>query len=179
MTDRGAHIIDLAQLGHGTDDTMPVSVEGTGWFPEDGLFNTAMSYKVNFAYADGVRMIVESIGPRGVKFIGDKGWVFIHVHGGDLEAEPASLLKEVIGPEELHLGRSRGHHADFIENVKSRGECKAPVEVGFHSGSICHMANIAMKRGKRLEWDPVALRFTNDEEANRMMVPSQRGPWTV
>lgn len=179
MTDRGAHILDLAQLGHGTDDTTPTSVEGTGWFPEDGLFNTAMSYKVNFEYADGVKLNVESIAPRGVKFIGDDGWVFIHVHGGDLEASSPALLKEVIGPDEIHLGRSRGHHLDFIENVKSRGECKAPVHVGHHSATICHMANIAMRRGVKLEWDPKAERFTNDETANRMMIPSQRGEWSV
>ena len=108
MTDRGAHIIDLGQLGNNTDDTGPISVEGTGQFPEDGLFNTAMSYKFAFEYANGVRLVGESIGPRGIKFEGTDGWIFIHIHGGNLQAEPASLLKEVIGPEEEHLGRSRG-----------------------------------------------------------------------
>jgi len=179
MTDRGAHIIDLAQLGNGTDRTGPTSVEGTGWFPEDGLFNTAMSYSVRFEYANGVTLYVESKGPRGVKFGGDEGWGFVHVHGGQLEAEPASLLSEVIGPEELRLGRSRGHHIDFVNNIKRRGECKAPPEVGHRSASMCHLANIALKRGKKLQWDPDRERFTNDDEANRMLVPHQRAPWTV
>jgi hypothetical protein len=179
MTDRGAHIIDLAQLGNGTDDTTPVSVWGTGDFPKDGLFNTAMNYSFGFEYANGVKLLGECVGPRGIKFEGDKGWVFIHIHGGDLEAEPASLLKEVIGPNELHLGRSRGHHLDFIENVKSRGECKAPVEVGHHTATMCHLANIAMRLGRKLQWDPAKEVFLNDDEANRMKMPSMRGPWTV
>jgi hypothetical protein len=179
MTDRGAHIIDLAQLGSGTDRMGPLSAEGQGWFPEDGLFNTAMSYKFQFELQNGVKLIGESSGVRGVKFEGTDGWIFIHVHGGDLEAEPASLLKEVIGPNELHLGRSRGHHLDFVENVRSRGECKAPAEVGHSTATLCHMANIAMRLGRKLRWDAEKEQFINDEEANRMMVPSMRGPWHV
>lgn len=179
MTDRGAHIMDLAQLGNGTDHTTPISIEGTGEFPNDGLFNTAMAYKFHFEYANGVNLYGESVAPRGVKFEGEDGWIFIHVHGGDLEASDPALLKEVIGPDELHLGRSRGHHDDFIQCVLTRGEPKAPVYVGHHTATMCHMANIALKRGKKLLWDPDKEQFTNDEEANRMLVPCLRGPWHV
>lgn len=177
MTDRGAHIMDLGQLGNGTDNTGPISVQGTGFFPPVGLFNTAMSYQFEFEYANGVKMIGESIGPRGIKFEGTDGWIFIYIHGGDLAAEPASLLKEVIGPNELHLGRSRGHHQDFIECVKTRGEPKAPVEVGHHTATMCHLSNIALRLGRKLRWDPDKEHFIDDEEANRMMIPSMRGPW--
>jgi len=150
MTDRGAHIIDLGQLGNGTDNTLPLSVEGKGTFPKEGLFNTAYVYDFAFEYANGVRLLGDNRGPRGIRFEGDEGWIFIHVHGGNLEAEPQSLLQEVIGPDELHLGRSLGHHYDFIECVKSQGEPKAPVEVGYHSATMCHMANIAMLLGTKL-----------------------------
>ena len=65
MTDRGAHILDLAQLGHGTDHTTPISIEGTGDFPKDGLFNTAMGYSFKFEYADGVQLLGETQVRRG------------------------------------------------------------------------------------------------------------------
>ena len=178
MTDRGAHIIDLGQLGNNTDHTTPISVEGKGVFPKEGLFNTAYEYNFSFAYENGVKLIGDSSTPRGLRFEGDEGWVFIHVHGGNLEAEPASLLQEVIGPNEMHLGRSRGHHYDFIECVKSRGETKAPVEVGHHTATMCHMANIAMLLGKKLKWDPTTELF-DDDAANRMMQPSMRAPWVI
>ena len=179
MTDRGAHIIDLAQLGNNTDHTGPVSVQGSGWFPPDGLFNTAMSYQFEFEYANGVRLIGESKSPRGIKFEGDEGWVFIHIHGGHLRAEPESLLKEVIGPDEEHLGRSAGHHLDFIECVKTRGVPKAPAMVGHHTATMCHIANIALLLGRKLQWDPDNEQFVNDDEANRMLVRSMRAPWRV
>ncbi|MCC6143402.1 MAG: gfo/Idh/MocA family oxidoreductase, partial [Candidatus Hydrogenedentes bacterium] len=168
----------LGQLGNGTDDTGPISVEGEGDFAADGLFNTAMSYRFAYEYANGVKMICESKPPRGIKFEGDEGWVFIHIHGGHLEAEPASLLQEVIGPEELHLGRSPGHHQDFINAVKSRGLPMAPVMVGHRTASMCHMANIAMLLGRKLRWNPTTEQF-DDAEANRMLLKSMRSPWHV
>ena len=90
-----------------------------------------------------------------------------------------SLLKEVIGPEEEHLGRSRGHHLNFIEAVKTRGECTAPVEVGHRTASMCHLTNIALKLGRKLNWDPDKEQFINDAEANRMLIPAMRSPWQV
>ena len=178
MSDRGAHILDLGQLANGTDHTTPISVEGRGEFPKQGLFNTAYAYEFAFEYANGVRVLGDNRGPRGIRFEGDEGWIFIHIHGGNLEAEPQSLLQEVIGPDEIQLGRSRGHHNDFIECMKTRGEPKAPVEVGHHTATMCHMANIAMRLDKKLNWDPDKELF-DDETANRMMQPSMRAPWTL
>ncbi len=179
VTDRGAHIMDIGQLGNATDHTGPTSIGGWGKFPRDGLFNTAMDYEFTFEYANGVNMNVKCIGPRGVKFEGTDGWVFVHIHGGNLEAEPASLLKEIIGPNEEHLGRSPGHHRDFLNNVKVRGECMAPPEVGHRTATMCNIANIAMRLRRKLQWDPDKEQFINDAEANNMLMPSMRGPWHV
>ncbi|MCL4690915.1 MAG: Gfo/Idh/MocA family oxidoreductase [Candidatus Hydrogenedentes bacterium] len=179
VTDRGAHIIDLGQLGNASDRSGPKSIEGWGDFPRDGMFNTAMDYEFTFEYPNGVKMICKCGGTRGIKFEGTDGWVFIHIHGGNLEAEPASLLKEIIGPNEEHLGRSPGHHRDFLNNVKVRGECMAPPEVGHRTATMCHIANIAMLLGRKLEWDPDKEQFINDAEANNMLMPSLRAPWRV
>lgn len=180
VTDRGAHIIDLGQLGHGSDDTGPVEVWGSGKFLDAPLYNTAIDYHFEFTYADGVKMICASTDPvRGLKFEGTDGWVFIHVHGGDLEASAPSILQEKIGPNELHLGRSPNHHADFLNAVRTRGTTKACAETGHRSGTMCHLANIAMLTGRKLKWDPVAERVTNDEGANRMCLRPMRAPWSV
>jgi len=179
MTDRGAHVMDLAHLAMDMDASGPVEVWGEGEFPREGLYNTAFGYHFEFLYANGVHLIGSSDSPRGIKFEGTEGWVFIHIHGGALEAEPASLLNEVIGPGEIHLGRSPGHHEDFLNAVKTRGTPMASAEVGQRTATICHLTNIAMLTGKRLKWDPVAERITNDEEANRMCRRPMRAPWHV
>jgi predicted dehydrogenase len=179
MTDRGAHILDIGQLGMGMDGTGPVEVEGSGWRPPDGLFDTFFKYRFAYRYANGVEMVGTDQGPRGLRFEGTKGWVFVHIHGGDLEAEPASLLKERIGPGEIHLGRSPGHHQDFLAAVRNRGQVMAPVEAGHRTATLCHLANIAMLTGRKLAWDPVAERITNCPEADRMLSRPARAPWVV
>ena len=179
VTDRGAHIIDLGQLGKGADDTGPVEVRGKGEFIRDGMFDVAEAYEFDFTYADGVKMLCASVWPRGIKFEGTDGWVFIHIHGGSLEADPPSLLNEVIGPNEIRLGRTPGHHQSFIDAVKTRRQPTAPPEAGQRTATMCHLSNIAMVTGKTLKWDPVRECVTNDEEANRMTARPMRSPWTL
>jgi len=177
MTDRGAHIIDLAQLGNNTDDSGPVELSAEGERPATGLYNTFMKYKFECKYANGVRMVGQDSGTRGLKFEGTKGWIFIHIHGGRLEAEPKSLLKEVIGPNEVHLGRSPGHHRDFLNAVKARGEPVASAEVGHRTATICHLLNIAMLTKRKLKWDPEREQVIGDREANQMLSRPMRSPW--
>jgi len=177
MTDRGAHIIDLAQLGNGTDDTGPVEIFGRGWAPNDGLFDTFLEYEFECRYANGVRLIGESKEPRGLKFEGTDGWIFIHIHGGHLEAQPPSLLQESIVTGEIHLGRSPGHHQDFLNAVKTRQQPVAPAEVGHRTATICHLVNIAMLTGRQLKWDPQQEQIIKDIEANRLLSRPMRSPW--
>ena len=180
LTDRGAHVLDIAHWGAGFDNTGPVEIEGTGWYPPDGLFDTFMKFRFEMRYANGVRLICESKPPRGVKFIGDRGWVFVAIHGGRLSADPPSLLREKIGPEEIHLHESvGGHWRDFLTGIRTRGECVAPVNAGHRTVSACNIGEIAMLLGRKLRWDPQAERFINDDGANAMRLRPMRPPWKI
>lgn len=177
MTDRGAHIIDLAQLGNNADQTGPIELSGQGKAPRDGLFDTFMEYEFRCVYANGVQLIGTSQRPRGLKFEGSEGWIFIHIHGGRLEANPPSLLRTTISLNEIHLERSPGHHQDFLNAVRKRRQPIASAEVGHRTGTICHLLNIAMLLGRKLKWDPEKEEILNDPEANRMLTRPMRSPW--
>ena len=177
MTDRGAHVIDLAQLGNGTDDTVPIELDARGEAPPGDLYNAFFNYKFECKYANGVRMIGTTATPRGVKFEGSDGWIFIHVHGGNLEAEPNSLLREQVGPDEIQLGRSPGHHRDFLDSVITRRRPMAPVEVGYHTAVICHLLNISMQLGRKIKWDPEKDEVIDDLTAQAKLYRAMRGPW--
>ena len=179
MTDRGAHIIDLAQLGNGTDHTGPVEIEARGTASKTGLFDAFMDYTFENRYANGVRLVGANKGPRGLKFEGTEGWILIHIHGARLEAEPASLLKEKIGKYEVHLGRSPGHHQDFLEAVKNRTTPIASAEIGHRTATICHLNNIAMAVGRKLKWDPQKEQIIGDPQAHAMLTPVMRPPWKL
>lgn len=178
MTDRGAHIIDLAQLGLGTDDTGPVEIEAKGLQVAGSLYDVFWDYEFTNTYANGVRLIGSTATPRGLKFEGSDGWIFIHIHGGKLEAQPADLLKTDTSKLKVSLGRSPGHVRNFLDCVKSRKEPVAPAEVGHRTATICHLNNIAMRLGRKLKWDPLK-EITNDSEANNYLRPHLRAPWTL
>lgn len=179
MTDRGAHVIDLAQLILDMDSSGPVRFAGKGEAPRRGLFDSFTSFDFTCQYQNGVQMIGKSVAPRGLKIVGSDGWIFIHIHGGRLEAEPESLLRERIGPGEIHVGRSPGHHRDFLDKIKSRGLPMASAEIGHRTASICHLINIALLTGRELQWDPAAEQIVNDSSANRMVRHSMRPPWRL
>ncbi|QDU93902.1 Gfo/Idh/MocA family protein [Lignipirellula cremea] len=179
MTDRGAHIIDLAQLGAGTDATGPVLIEAKGVQNPDSLYDAYMDYQFVNTYGNGVRMTGKSEGPRGLKFIGDEGWIFVHVHGCKLEAEPASLLQTTFGENDVQLGRSPGHHRNFLDAVLHGAELMAPAEVGHRTATICHLNNIAMQVGRSLKWNPETEQIEGDEEASALLTPAMRSPWKL
>ena len=82
LTNWGAHVFDIAQWGNGTDLTGPVEVSGKGEFPKEGLFETPLSYDIEYKYANGVRLLCnngqsEAIQESPVRFEGTEGWIFV------------------------------------------------------------------------------------------------------
>jgi len=180
IIDRGAHVCDLAQWGNGTTLTGPIEIEGQGVFPSEGLFDTAIEYDIHARYANGVKLHITHNAPRGVKFEGDEGWVFIHVHGGNLEANPPSLLRVQIPATGVHLyDETNDHQKNFLNCVRTRQEPIAPAESGHRTASLCHLANIAMVLGRKLRWNPDAERFVGDRQADAMIGKPMRAPWTL
>jgi len=177
LTDWGAHLLDGAQWGNDTEYTGPVEVEGKGVFCKEGLYNTAKDYRIEYKYASGVRLIVTS-GTPSLKFEGTEGWIGNRGWRAPLQANPASVLDSVIGPDEIHLYTCRqGEQRNFLDCVKSRKECYFPPEIGQRCFTIAHIGNISMLLGRKLRWDPQAEQFINDEQANRMLSRAMRSPW--
>ena len=174
VTDWGAHFIDMAHWGMGTERTGPLEVEGKGTWPDPGLlWNTATSFDFTCTYAGGVTMQVTS-GGGGVRFIGSDGWV--DLEGG---TEPAALERSVIRPDELHLYESASQHANFIDCVLSRKPTAAPAEVAHRSITPAHLGNIAMLLGRKVRWNPETEQIVDDPEAGRMLSRPYRAPWRV
>jgi predicted dehydrogenase len=179
LTDWGAHLLDGAQWGNDTEHTGPVEVEGKGKFWPDGLYNTAIEYRIEYKYADGVKLIVTS-GTPSLRFEGSEGWVGNRGWRGKLEAEPKSILDSVIGPNEIHLYTCKGgEQRNFLDCVKSRKDCYFPPEIGQRCFTIAHIGNISMLLGRKLQWDPLNEQFINDEQANRMLSRAMRSPWQL
>ncbi|MDO8941950.1 MAG: hypothetical protein Q7U75_02135, partial [Desulfobacterales bacterium] len=109
----------------------PVSYEGSGQFPEQGLYDCATQWNVRCTWADGLEMHFmdnntyhglpdvphppevwgraadgsdNKVMPNGAVLIGSEGWVIVNY--GKVFTHPASLMTSVIGPNEKRIPHS-------------------------------------------------------------------------
>lgn len=173
----GVHDIDLALWGLGITDEGPVTIEGQGVFPTSGLFDTVLTYELNFTWPDGRRITMTDTGrhPHGVKFHGEKDWLFCRF---DMQASNREILRTPIDNLPVQLYESRQHEENFITCCQSRKETIAPIDAAHRATSLCLAAGICLKLGRKLVWDPKSERF-DDKEANKQLGYTMRGPWKL
>jgi len=179
ITGWGSHHLDSAHWGMDTEYTGPVEIYGTAEYSKEGTWDVHGAFQIEYTYANGVKLICtdNEKNKQGVVFEGTDGWVY--VRRGFIDANPKSLLNEVIGPNEIQLYRSDDHKRNFLDGIRTRTEPIAPVEIGHRSASACILGYIAMRLNRKLKWDPDREQFTNDEEANRMLSRPMRSPWRI
>jgi len=171
------HHVDIAHWGLGLDYTGPVEVEGGGKFPAEGVWDAPTDYEFTCKYADGTKMVVNSIFPGGAKWYGEQGWIF--VGRGELKADPPQVLREKIGPNEIRLYKSSDHWANFLECVKSRRATITPCEVAHRSATVGHLAQIAIALGRKIRFDPDTEQIIGDSTAGEMLSKAMRSPWRL
>ena len=172
------HHLDIAHWGMGWDETGPAEIEATGEYPTSGIYNSPTRYEVKAKYGDGTPVVLAGGHAEiwgGTKWIGEYGWIW--ADRGQLETEPAGLKREIVGPEEVRLYRSRDHYQNFLDCVRSRGKTIAPAETAHRSASVGHLGVIAMEVGRKITWDPATETIIGDPEAGRLLGHSYRKPW--
>jgi predicted dehydrogenase len=189
MTDWGAHHVDIAQWAIGAEHSGPVEIDGQATFPhvENG-YNVALDFSVKFRYANGVTLEVLDEGRNGIMFTGSEGRIF--ANRGVLSGEPAErLADEPLAREQFQLyahdnldrpertGKLDAiinHMGNFFDCVRTRNQPLADVTTQHRSVSTCHLANISMRLGRKLAWDPQAEQFIGDSEADGWLRREQR-----
>jgi len=175
MMDWVGHHVDIALWGLGLEDTGPITVEGWGEFPGEGLWNAPTDYEFTCQFAGGLQLIVGSKMASGTKWYGEDGWIYVNRQ--QIDAEPRSVLDEVIGPGEIRLSKSRDHMQNFVDCIKSRRPAIAPCEAAHRSASIGHLGQIAMLTGRRIKWNPEREEILDDPGATTLLGHSYREPW--
>jgi predicted dehydrogenase len=180
MTNFGAHDLDIAQWGLGMDESGPVEVSGKGTFNKDKLYEVTETCEVTYKYANGVTVLLGQ-GVKGIRggvtFEGEKGT--IHVDRRVLESDPAGIVKEPLGEKDVHLYPSGGHHANWLECIKTRKLPICDAEIGHRSATVCHLGNIAVRLGRAIKWDPAKEEIVGDADAAKMLSRPYRAPWKL
>ena len=177
LTDWAGHHIDIAHWGLGLDYSGPQEIEGEAHYPENGLWNTPDTYRFTCTYPDGLTMVVANNRQidQGTRWYGENGWIY--VRRGQLKAEPSSLLNEKIGPSGVHLYRSRDHHQNFLDCVRSRELTITPCEVAHRSISVGLLGEIAMLTGRKIRWNHEKEEIIGDPAASALLGRAYRDPW--
>jgi predicted dehydrogenase len=191
MTDWGAHHLDIAQWGAGRDKSGPVSIEAKPLVEMiPGGFTAYSQYEVDYAYDDGVKLVcrsttannwsggvVDKAGQQhGVRFNGKDGWIF--VSRGKIEASSPDLLTTPLPASATRLYVSENHMRNFFDCVRSRQQPICDAEIGHRSVSVCHLGVIALRLGRKLQWNPTSERFVGDNDANTWLAREMRKPWS-
>lgn len=164
LADMAQHHLDGFNYEYAKDATSPVeiTVNAPPAHPEAcGLWGW-----VELKYADGLTLVLESgewgepydrLKPRGVK-------------PEDLSKDDQEKLKQLPDPEPL---------VRFPEAVRTRKRPGGHAEAAHRTAAVYHLANIAIRTGRNLRYDPVKEEIVGDEEANRLVYQPMRAPWRI
>ncbi|MBQ9367647.1 MAG: Gfo/Idh/MocA family oxidoreductase [Victivallales bacterium] len=174
LADMGQHSLDPVQYILDKDDTSPVEIEATAPWPQHpdvvGLWG-----QVYMKYADGCKIILESCewGEEETKdkpFIeGPLGKVYKNFR---TEPEHLASLVAVLPDPEPQI-------SDFNVSIRTRQKFGLNEKNGNRSNILVHLANCAIRTGRKLHFDPVTMRFINDPAANALAEQPMRLPWSL
>ncbi len=190
MTDWGAHHNDIVLWALEMDGSGPVSIEGKQLIDMiPGGYTAASEYEVTYTYANGIIHTSKSTtasawhggvkDPKGqqhgIKFHGTDGWIW--VTRGVINASDRQLLTQKLPEDAKRVYVSNNHMGNFIDCVKTRKAPICPVEIGHRSASLCHLGVIAIRLGRKLNWDPAKEQFVGDAEASSWVSRQMRKPY--
>jgi len=165
LTNFGAHSLDPVQWIYGKDETSPVLIDpGPRPWPQHPDAVGQFSW-VECTYADGLKIVMTGGG---------------HKSGYDRPKKKGS-----VGPDDLDPAARKRYDAlpdppplvEFDEAVKTRQQAGGGAESSHRVSTLMNLANIAIRLGRKLRYDPVAEQIVGDEEANRFVNIPMRAPW--
>ena len=187
MTDWGVHLIDMALWAK--DVTYdPISAVATGGNfsyndPAHETYDTMSGswqrkdYALNWEHTAGL-----GTGPYGkqygLAFIGNDATIFANRDGWELHPEVENGVYKIPAmPNKSGRSYHEEHMKNFLSCIKSREEPNCPVENGRLVALYAHTANIALRTGNQVNWDPGERNFGSNEAANALIKPTYRKPW--
>ena len=162
MCDMGQHHFDPQQWIYGKDDTSPVKIEA--FAPPAHPDVTGMWAWVELTYSDGFTFVMDSA-----------EWG----SGYDKKASKQVSLSQLSEEDQQKIAAmpDPAPLLSFAEAVKQRKQAGGHPEAAHRAACILHLANIAIRLGRKLQYDPEKEQFVGDDEANRFVNVPMRSPW--
>lgn len=202
ISNNGVHYLDLIRWLIGEEAPTAISAHG-GKFVVDDDRTIPDTMHVTYEFGSGVIVTINILeassgsflpsgflelrGTKGTLYTGENDYKITPTKAGQfqtwdklMDAENFSLKDD----DTLLIDGSYKNSAfslirNFLDCVKSRKEPWATLEIGHRSTTLAHLGTIAMQTKQRLEWDGKKERFTNSNEANKLLSYKYRKPWKI
>ena len=153
---------------------------------------TGIAYDVSKAAMNRLTLgLAEELKPCGIAVnalmpdnTDSDGWAYLNP---GIDRSGWEVIPEVVNKKArmeavpLKTGTGQGlknHVKNHLECIVARNpETNTTPEIGAHIAKFSQLGNIAYRTGKKLVWN--GTRFTNDDEANRYLLPNYRNPWKL
>ena len=190
ITDWGAHHIDIAQWGLGTDNSGPIEAR-----PPQDWKKWGSKRGAQLVYSNG--STVTHNNGFGVHFQGTDGEVkvnrgrFAFTHkgkeitkfekrgDGSLGSALQKAEKGFLDNTKIKLYKSNHHIRDFLSCVESREKPITNEIIGARSAICCHLMNQAYYNGKIIKWNPESNAFADKSGNSKWLTRDYRGQWKV
>jgi hypothetical protein len=189
LTDFCCHIVDLVHWAMDVDAPKTITASGGRYALEDnGEVPDTVEAVYEYETKDGkpFLMIYSITDASGHGFEGKGLGIMFQGTEATLVADYGSyrIIPDARGKElplpEPSIPRSKGHHREWLDAIKSRGETTCNFRYGHRLSSTGMLGNIALWTDQKLHWDAVKQEFTNSPEGNRQLErPEYRSPWNL
>ncbi|MES1199314.1 MAG: Gfo/Idh/MocA family oxidoreductase [Pseudomonadota bacterium] len=121
-------------------------------------------------------------GGGGVLYVGDRGMLMHETYGskptliGDGVEERAAAVPQSLPRIEGGIG---GHEMNWINTIRGSAHSSSPFETAVPLNETMMLGMVALKAEQPIEYDGVAARVTNSEDANRFLDREYREGWTL
>jgi len=175
----GVHLLDVARWGLGVDFPMQVSAAGGKHHFHDDQ-QTPDTLLVNFTYPGKTitweHRLWSAHGMEGrsaaVAFCGERGTLIVDRGGWKVYGQKESLATGSSNLLEPHL-------RNFVDCVKTRDVPACSIETGHVSSALCHLGNIAYRRGQSIQINPATGAVIHDAAASQLTRREYRAPWNM
>jgi len=193
QTDWGVHWIDSAF------DGLVALKMNSRTYPK-AVFSTAYKDETSFNETPSCQTSVFQYDNFHIEWAQQVSWLYNRNQGVVWIGENATLVCNRDGyeliPEKKNDGTFTTDRAMMIGKFEDRGimdhtrnwgECirnnsldtNCPIEKGAFATILAHCANISFRTGAKVEYEPSARKFVNNPEADSLITPKYREPWTL
>jgi predicted dehydrogenase len=111
----------------------------------------------------------------GVYFHGVNGTMYCNY--GMYKIVPEGNRMDGAAPPERSIPPSPGHEREWLDCIKTRQQPSCAVSYHTKIDVPIVLANLSLRLGRSIRFDPATRKIAGDEEAARLAVPVYRDPW--